>query len=311
MKELWVEKYRPKAISEYVFRDDKQKDQVISWIKSGTLPHLLFTGAAGTGKTTIAKLLLRELKVDEGDVLIINASLNNGIDYIRDTILNFSSSMPFGDFKYILLDEADHISTAGQAALRNVMETYSNTCRFILTGNYPQKILPAIHSRCQGFHIESLDMPGFTARVAEILISEGVEFTEETLDILNTYVTTSYPDMRKCINMVQMNSQTGQLIAPSAGEAGMSDSRIEMVELFKKGQYKQARDLICSQITLEEYEDMFRFMYKNLELWGDTDDKKNECILIIRNGLVKHTSCADPEINLSATFIELQMVALS
>ena len=141
MKDLWVEKYRPKKISEYVFRDDVQKNQVQSWIKSNAIPHLLFSGAPGTGKTTLAKLLLHELKVDWGDVLQINASSENSVDTIRDKITNFSQTMPFGEFKYVLLDEADYISVNAQAALRGVMEEYASSARFILTCNYFHKII--------------------------------------------------------------------------------------------------------------------------------------------------------------------------
>ena len=153
MKELWVEKYRPKEVKNYVFRDEAQKKQVMSWLESKAIPHLLFSGAPGTGKTTLAKLLLHELEVDWGDVLQINASSENSVDVIRDKITNFSQTMPFGDFKYIILDEADYISPNGQAALRGVMEQYASTCRFLLTCNYERRIIPAIHSRCQGFKI--------------------------------------------------------------------------------------------------------------------------------------------------------------
>lgn len=306
MHSLWVEKFRPKSVSEYVFRDERQKKQVQSWIATGAIPHLLFTGSPGSGKTTLAKVLLHELGVDWGDVLEMNGSTENGVDEVRNRITNFATTMGFGEFRYVLLDEADYISPNGQAALRGVMEKFSNSCRFILTANYAHKIIPAIHSRCQGFVIEKLDRGEFAARVATVLISENVEFDLETLDM---YVAAAYPDMRKCINLCQMNSQQGSLDRPGEGESAEADYKLEMIALFRSKKYKEARKLICSQVGAEEYEDMFRFMYQNLDLWADTEDKENEAIVTIRNGLVKHVSCADPEINLSATLCELEIIA--
>ena len=304
MKELWTEKYRPSDIDSYVFRDNKQKQQVSGWLSDGALPHLLFSGAPGTGKTTLAKVLLQELEVDPMDVLEINASNENNVDTIRNKITNFSSTMPFGDMKYVLLDEADYITPNGQAALRGVMEMYHTSCRFLLTCNYAQRIIPALHSRCQGFHIEKLDVTEFTARLAQICIDENVEVDLETLD---TYVQASYPDLRKSINLVQQNVVDNVLQRPQDGDSGTSDWMLNAIELFKAGQYKDARTLICSQARPEEYEDVYKFMYHNLSLWGDTEMKQDQAIVIIRNGLVKSVSCADPEINLAATLIELEM----
>jgi len=304
LKELWTEKYRPSSIGTYVFRDEGQRQQVSGWVQEGALPHLLFSGAPGTGKTTLAKVLLKELEVNDMDILEINASNENNVETIRNKITNFSSTMPFGDLKYVLLDEADYITPNGQAALRGVMEMYHTSCRFILTCNYPQRIIPALHSRCQGFHIEKLDVTEFTARLAQICIDESVEVDLETLD---TYVQASYPDLRKSINLVQQNVVDGVLQRPQDGDSSTSDWMLNAIELFKAGQYKDARTLICSQARPEEYEDVYKFMYRNLSLWGDTEMKQDQAIVIIRNGLVKSVSCADPEINLAATLIELEM----
>jgi replication factor C small subunit len=304
MKDLWTEKYRPKHIDNYVFRDARQKQQGTGWLSDGALPHLLFSGAPGTGKTTLAKVLLNELGVDSMDILEINASNENNVDTIRNKITNFSSTMPFGDMKYVLLDEADYITPNGQAALRGVMETYASSCRFILTCNYPQRIIPALHSRCQGFHIEKLDVTEFTARIAEICITEGVEID---LEVLDTYVQATYPDLRKCINLVQQNVVDGTLQKPQDGDRSASDWMLNAIELFKSGEYKQAREMIVSQARPEEYDDVYRFMYRNLELWGETSLQQDQAIVIIRDGMAKSSLCADPEINLSATIIELQL----
>ncbi len=301
MKELWVEKYRPRKIDGYVFRDNHQKEQVQRWIKEGTIPHLLFSGNAGIGKTTLAKILFNELDLNPLDILEINASRTNSVEDVRDKIVNFVQMIPFGNFKVVLLDEADYLSPNAQAALRGVMEEYHTTARFILTCNYPNRIIPALHSRCQGFHIERVDVTEFTARVATILVEESVEFDLDTLD---TFVRATYPDLRKCINMVQMNSMDSKLHSPEKGDAGEADYKIEMVELFKAGKISEARKLVCSQARPEEMEEIYRWLYDNVAIFGD-EATQNKAILIIKQGLVDHTLVIDPEINLAATLIRL------
>lgn len=305
MKELWVEKYRPNTLDGYVFRDEHQREEIESWIKEGSIPHLIFSGGAGVGKTTLARILIQGLDIDEYDVLELNASATNSVDDVRDKITNFVSTMPFGKFKVVLLDEADYLSPNAQAALRNLMETYHESARFILTCNYPHKVIPALHSRCQGFHIAKTDSVEFTARVATVLVSEGIEFDLDTLD---TYVKATYPDLRKCLNLVQANSNSGHLRKPSESSGGTVDWRLDAVNLFKQRQIKQARQLLCSQNTAEEMEEVFRWLYDNIELWGDTEEAQDEAIVIIRKGLVNHSMCADAEINLSATIVELAQI---
>lgn len=299
---LWTEKYRPKTIADYVFRDDAQKAQVSSWAKDKAIPHLLFSGAPGTGKTTLAKVLIRAVDVDEYDLLEINASRENSVDTIRDKITGFVQTMPFGRFKVVLLDEADYISPNGQAALRGVMETYASTARFILTCNYPNKVIPALHSRCQGFHIEKLDKTEFTGRAATVLVTEGVDFDLDTLDM---YIDATYPDLRKCLNLLQMNSTTGVLTKPAGDEGGAGDIMLEAVALFKSGKHREARKRICENTRTDEIDGLYRWMYDNLDLWGETEEKQERAIVIIKQGLVNHTLCADAEINLAATLIEL------
>ena len=302
MKDLWAEKYRPQTIADYVFRDEAQREQVKSWIDSGAIPHLLFSGAPGVGKTTLARILIHQLDINEYDVLEINASRENSVDIIRDKITGFVQTMPFGAFKVVLLDEADYISPNGQAALRGVMETYHASARFILTCNYPNRVIPALHSRCQGFHIERVDATEFTARIATILVAENVIFDLDTLD---TYVKATYPDLRKCQNMCQMNSTLGSLRAPSGDEGGTREWKLDVVNLFKAGRILEARKLMCSSVRPEEMEEVFRWMYDNLGLWSADQEKQDQAIVIIRNGIANVPLVTDQEINLSATLIEL------
>lgn len=303
MKDLWVEKYRPKNINEYVFRDDEQRKQVEGWIKNKAIPHLLFSGSAGIGKTTLAKILCNELEINDYDILFANGSKEGRkIEWI-DKLIAFCQTIPFGPFKVVIIDEADFLNPMSvQPALRNLMEEYHHTVRFILTCNYPNRIIPALHSRCQGFHVESVDKNEFTARVATILINESIEVDIDTLD---TYVKATYPDLRKCINTVQMNSITGRLTAPNESDKSESDWQLNMVQLFKDGKISEARKLVCKSARPDEMEDIYRWLYDNLELISKEEAIQDKAILVIKQGLVDHTLVADPEINLAATLIRI------
>ena len=302
MKLLWTEKYRPDTLDGYVFSDEHQKSQIEQWINEGSIPHLMFSGNAGIGKTTLAKILLNKLGVQHTDILFANGSKEGRkIEWV-DKLIMFCQTMPFGDFKVVLIDEADYLNPQSvQPALRNLMEEYSHSVRFILTCNYPNKIIPPLHSRCQRLHIEKTDRTEFTARVATILMTENIEFDLDTLD---TYVQGTYPDLRKCINNVQLNSIDGKLKVPDITDSS-ADYRIEMVDLFKKGKISEARKLLCSQARPEEMEDIYRWLYENVQLFGKDATAQDNAILIIKQGLVDHTLVSDPEINLAATLVRL------
>ena len=302
---LWTEKYRPKTIDEYVFTDNVLRTKVKHWIKTQDIPHLLFSGRAGIGKTTMAKLLILNLNIEGCDTLSINASRERGIDVIRDTIKNFCSTMPYGKMKVVLLDEADALTFQAQASLKGTMEEFSTACRFILTTNHPSKIIPPLHSRCDSIHIENLDLTEFTARAATILITEEIDFD---LEILDTYVKATYPDLRKCLNSLQQNSTSGTLKSPSISDNTLSDYRLKFVELFKQGNIMEARKLFCTNAALEDIDDVIRWCYDNLALWATSDQEQDEAILIIRNALVNASLCADQEVNLAAMCVELAAI---
>jgi len=303
MKELWIEKYRPQNIDGYVFVDDNQRQQVESWIRDGSIPNLLFSGSPGTGKTTLGKILINELGVDEYDVLYANGSKEGRkIEWV-DKLISFCQTMPFGKFKVVFIDEADYLNpNSVQPAMRNLMEDYSHSVRFILTCNYPNKIIPPLHSRLQQLHILKTDHTEFTARAATVLVTENVEFDIDTLD---SYVRATYPDLRKCLQLLQQNSQSGVLNTPNSTDKGVGDWKLDCVQLFKSGKIREARTLICQQSTPEETEDIFRWMYDNLDLWTTDVERQDQAIIIIRNGMANMPLVADQEINLSATLCEL------
>jgi replication factor C small subunit len=304
MKELWVEKYRPNTLDGYVWRDGNQRKQVETWVKDKSIPHLLLSGSPGIGKTTMAKMLIHEIGIEDYDVLEINASRERGINEVRERITNFISMMPFGPFKVVLLDEADMLTPEAQAAMRGVMEEYSSTSRFILTCNHPNKVIPAIHSRCQHFHFEKIDQTEFIARVATILVEENVEFE---LEVLDTFVSSTYSDLRKCINLVQQNVTDGKLVPPSKGDAGGGDWKFDMVELFKAGKVTEARKMLCGKLRAEEMEDVYRWLYDNIAMFGD-EQTQDSVTIAIKQGLADNTLVVDPEINLSATLIKIARI---
>lgn len=301
IKELWVEKYRPTNLEDYVWRDNAQRRQVENWVSEKSIPHLLLSGPPGIGKTTMAKMLVHQIGIEDADVLEVNASRETGIDFIRDKIVPFISTIAWGPFKVVMLDEADRLSKNAQDSLKGIIEEYSNYARFILTCNNPNMVVPALHSRCQEWHFTKLDKTEFTARAATVLVEENIEFDLDTLDL---YVSSTYPDLRKCLNLLQQNTSNNTLHNPAKEDAGAMEWKYEMVEMFKAGKVTEARKMLCGKIVADEMELVYRWLYDNIEIFGE-EAKQYKAIHIIKQGMVDHGSVIDPEINLSSTLIRL------
>lgn len=306
---LWVEAHRPQTLDQYVFQDEKMKAKFYQMVEQQTIPHLLLSGTPGSGKTTIAFILVKQLEIQSTDLLIINASDENNVETIREKIKSFVSTYPIGHFKVVLLEEADYISLQGQGILRRMMEEYSDTARFILTCNYDKKIIPAIRSRCQHFHFKSHNKADVLMFLGEILVEEDVKVNKQTLKTVEQYIDVAYPDIRKMINMLQQNVVDGKLLPPSTSREG--DYKFQLEDLLARGKWQQARELVCTEVSnRDEWIEIYQYLYENLSNIDKFKDYQKWCegIIKIAEYLHKHELVADPEINAAALFIELQQI---
>lgn len=303
---LWVEKYRPTSLDEYVFHDTSHKKSFEQMVNTKTIPHLLLTGTAGSGKTTIAQVLIDSLGVDPADVLLINASDENSVDVMRDKIKNFITTFAIGDFKVIQLEEADYLTLNAQAVLRKYMEEPNCPARFILTANYEHRIIPAIQSRSQHFRFKASDVDKITEYAATILIKEQVKFG---LALLDKYIAVGYPDIRKIVNLLQQNTINGVLQEGST-EVESGDYKFKLLDLLNNDDWSAIRKLVCANVAAEEWDDLYRFLYENLNKSHkfSGQDKWQEGIVIVADHLYKNTIIADQEINFAACAIRLSQL---
>ena len=295
---LWVEKYRPTRLENYV-GNEHLKAKVERYIKSNDVPHLLLFGRAGTGKTTLAKLIVKNI---ECDYLYINASDENSVDTVRNKVRQFASTIGFKDMKVIVLDECDYITPNAQAALRNLMETFSKHCRFILTCNFVERIIDPIQSRCQVFEIIPPSRNEVAKHLHNILVEENVMDTPEDIKIL---VESGYPDIRRVINSAQRNVVNGKLKLDTTSII-QNDYKLKLLKILetqdKKTAFKEIRQLLAdNQIT--DFADLFRLLYDEVDGYGK--GHVAECILIIARYELSDSQVVDKEINAMAMLIEL------
>jgi len=295
---LWVEKYRPSNLDTYI-GNEHLKDKVSVYLESGDLPHLLLYGKAGTGKTTLAKILVKNI---ECDYLYINASDENNVDTVRNKVKNFASTMGFKDYKIIILDECDYITPNAQAALRNLMETFSKHCRFILTCNFVERIIDPIQSRCQSFQIIPPSKKEVAKHIHDILLKENVMSNMEDLKVL---IDSGYPDIRRVINVAQRNVVKNKLKLDTTSII-QNDYKLKLLKILKtqdkKTAFKDIRQLLLDN-KITDFADLFRLLYDKVDDWGK--GHVAECILIIARYELSDSQVVDKEINAMAMLIEL------
>jgi DNA polymerase III delta prime subunit len=296
---LWVEKYRPNKLEDYV-GNEHLKAKVEGYLESGDVPHLLLYGKAGTGKTTLAKLIVNSI---ECDYIIINASDENNVDTVRNKVKNFASSMGFKPFKIIIMDEFDYMTPNAQAILRNLMETFSKHCRFILTCNYVEKVIEPIQSRCQSFQIVPPTKKDVAIQMSKILKSENIEFDIKDLVPI---IDASYPDIRKVINTCQLNSNKGKLKV-DVQNLLENDYKMKVVDILKssddkRNKYMKVRQaLIDSKVT--DFTDLYTMLYDKVDEYGG--ENTANVILLLGDGVSKSAVAIDKEIIAAATLIQI------
>jgi DNA polymerase III delta prime subunit len=281
---LWTEKYRSQTLDQYI-GNEELKTTIGSWITKNDIPHLLLHGKAGTGKTTLAKLITQNINCD---MMYINASDENGIDTIRDKVKSFASTSTFQPLKVVILDESDYLTINAQASLRNIIETFSAKTRFILTCNYVERIIEPLQSRCQAFKIETLSKPSIARHLVSILEAEETTYN---LPDISAIVTNFYPDIRKIINVTQQNTIDGKLILV---KAGTKFDISEVISLIKgKDAFKSVRQYLVDN-SISDFEPMYRALYDEL-------GKDNGLItMTLADYQFKHATVVDKEINFMA-----------
>jgi replication factor C small subunit len=298
---LWVEKYRPDTLEGYV-GNEHILEKVKIYIENEDVPHLLLYGQAGTGKTTLAKIITNQI---DCDVMYINASDENNVDTVRDKIRGFASSMGFRKWKVIILDESDYLTPNAQAALRNLMETFSKTTRFILTCNYVEKIIDPIQSRCQTFGITPPSKKEVAMRLKDILDGEAVNYQMEDLAVL---VNSGYPDIRRVLNAAQRQVIGGELKIDKTStiQANYMDDVLGVLKSNDnlKDSFRNIRQIIADS-KVRDFTPFYRYLYDNVDEYAS--GKVGNIILKIAEAQYQDASVVDKEVNVMAMMLQILM----
>ena len=295
---LWVEKYRPKDLSTYI-GNEHLKEKVKVYLESEDVPHLLLYGKAGTGKTTLAKIITSNI---DCDYMYINASDENKVDDVRNKIKTFASSVGFKSLKVIILDECDYLTPNAQAALRNLMETFSKHCRFILTCNYVERIIDPIQSRCQSYKVVPPSKKEVAQQMVNILKEEDCQFE---LDDIALIVNAGYPDIRRVINSAQRQIVDGNLKI-DVSSVIQNNYKVQLLDMLANGsKLNDIRQLIADN-SISDYEELYRLLYDEVETYSN--GKVAESILAIAEGEYRDVQVVDKEINFMSTIIKLMRI---
>jgi len=294
---LWVEKYRPTSLESYI-GNKHLKTKIEDAIESGDLPHLLLYGKAGTGKTTLAKLLVKNI---DCEYLYINASDERRVEVI-DKIRPFAGSLGFANMKIVILDEVDYITPTSQAALRNIMETYSNHCRFILTCNFVERIIDPIQSRCQAYNLTPPSKKEVAIHLGKILDNENITYKNEDIAFI---INSCYPDIRRVLNSAQRQSVDGNLELDKTSII-QNDYKMKVLDILKnqdkRNAFKNIRQLLLDS-EVKDYSELFRLLYDEVDDWGK--GHVAECILTLAKYQQSDAIVVDKEINAMSMIIEL------
>ena len=292
---LWVEKYRPMDLSTYV-GNEHLKEKVKAYLESEDVPHLLLYGKAGTGKTTLAKIITSNI---DCDYMYINASDENKVDDVRNKIKTFASSVGFKSLKVIILDECDYLTPNAQAALRNLMETFSKHCRFILTCNYVERIIDPIQSRCQSYKVVPPSKKEVAQQMVNILTQENCQFE---LDDIALIVNAGYPDIRRVINSAQRQIIDGKLTIDTSSVI-QNNYKLQLLEMLSSNaKLNDIRKLIADN-SISDYSELFRLLYDEVDNYGN--GKQAECIMNIAEAQFQDVNVVDKEINFMSLIIRL------
>ena len=300
---LWVEKYKPTKLADLILQDEHQRAFFQHLVDMRELPNMMFLGEAGTGKTSLVSVLLNELQVEKIDVLRLNCS-DEKIDAIREKVKPFAYTMPTGKFKVVRLEEFDNIGPDAQKALREIVPEVSETCRFLITGNYKHQIIPAMHDRFQFHEFLAPDKLQVMVRGAEILEDRRVKFNEGDLE---TIVNATYPSIRRMIHLLEQCSTTRTLVLPSAGSK-VQDWKVSLLTLLNQRNLTAARKLVCTQASKDELQDVYKFILQNLDAVPMFKNHQEVVIPLLAQYQYQHNFVADPEVQLAALFVELSAI---